>query len=53
MVDEERIQSCLSFDVKFISEFANLSVVIEAKQGFYVLTYTSQDVSLSYNTVAH
>ena len=45
MVDEPRITSCISFDVRFISMLANISVVIEASQGFYVLTYTSQDVS--------
>ena len=45
MVDEPRITSCISFDVRFISMLANISVVIEASQGFYVLTYTSLDVS--------
>lgn len=45
MVDEQRITSCVSFDVRFLSDQASLSVVIEATQGFYVLTYTSQDAS--------
>jgi len=45
-IDEENVDSCVSFDVKFLSTSANVSIVLSAgDDSEYVLTYQSEGVS--------
>ncbi|KAF6023816.1 hypothetical protein EB796_017883 [Bugula neritina] len=42
-IDEENVDSCVSFDVKFLSTSANVSIVLSAgDDSEYVLTYQSE-----------
>ncbi|XP_067951599.1 D-glucuronyl C5-epimerase B-like [Watersipora subatra] len=46
LIDEERIDSCLTFDVRFLSDAGNVSVIISAnsghEEGTYALAYHTQ-----------
>ena len=44
-LDEKDLSLCLSFDIRLLSENSSLSVVLEAEEGLYVITYTSGQVS--------
>jgi len=46
VIDEKNVDMCISFDVLFLSPNASISVVVEGKEGYYVLAYTTGTVSM-------